>query len=898
MLPSQHQRIVLAASLLLAILVSKDVIAGALTSGEAPGPKSQTATWSSSRLTFLGTSPGKTSRVWFTGFDGIIGQVFYPRVDIPATVDWQFMIGDSARTWVDEEKVDTTSTVTQVDSKALSWKIVNTAKKGMYQIEKTVFTDPNRDSLVVRVKFAALGGKTIGDFNLYTLYHPALDDNGLETTASTVRVSGTSLLAAQNAQGKGTKGAFDRGSTSVIVSSLPFRPGMMSSGFVGQSDGWQDLKGGQKPDFTMDWTYDSATSGNVAQMGLFDFSTIAGKASIEFDLVLGFGASVEQAAKTANATLADDLGSMLSTFNAGWKAYTAGLDNQGGTADQQYYVAAMALKAAQDKGTTGIVAGLGTPWGEDQYVPDGYHVVFPRDLYKFASALIVAGDPATARSALDFLLDKMEESDGHFPRYDYVDGSSTESPQLDQVAFPIVLAWKVGRTNSTTYVQHIKPAADFLVRSGPKTGAERWEEAPGFSPSTIAAEIAGLVCAADIARSNGDIISERRYFMSADYWQRLVESWTFTTHGGIGNGRYYERIDGDGNPEDDNTLSIASCGGNPKEHDIVDAGFLELVRHGVKPWDDPYVVASLKAVDATIKRTISGKGDGYFRYNFDGYGENKDGDGWPKATALCSGASHQMDEKGIGRLWPILTGERGHYLLARGNDASAQLETMRKFANASFLIPEQVFDPSVPPGFTAGTPTKSMCPLNWAMGEYITLVGSNAKKKPLDRPEIVFQRYVTGAFMPAVGKSVDFQAADAVQGKALTIFYKGKLAGAAELTLNATFDSPGGPVVRPMVQRADGFWQASVPIPMTATSLSFKFTDGTGTTDDNGGANWTTPIAPSSFQTSVTPFDAWPSPAAAGQIVKIFYKGPLSATATRITLHWWSGGGARPPTCR
>jgi glucoamylase len=872
-----------AVAFLLVSLVARSLPAGALTSGEAPGPKSQSSSWSSSRLAFLGTARENTSRVWFTGFNGIIGQVFYPRVDTPATVDWQFMIGDSAHTWVDEEKVDTTSQVTLIDPRALSWKVVNTAKNGKYRIEKMIFTDPKRNSLVVRVAFQALVGK-VGDFNLYTLYHPALDDDGVATTAQTVSLDSKPLLAAQNVRGRGF---LDQGSASVLVTSLPFRTGMLSSGFVGVSDGWQDLKGSSTPDFTMNWTYDSATNGNVAQMGQFNLDPFAGATSAQFDLVLGFGDRIDAAAKAAQATLADKLDDMLTAYNTGWHAYTDGLSNQGGAADQQYYVAAMALKTAQDKGTGAMVAGLGVPWGDDTDATDGYHVVFPRDLYKFASALIVAGDSGTPKQALDFLFNTMQRADGHFPRYTFVNGSLEESPQLDQTAFPIVLAWKLGRSDSATYRMHVKPAADYILRTGPRTGAERWEEASGYSPSTIAAEVAGLVCAADLARANNDTISQQRYLMAADYWQGLVESWTFTTHRTGGSGRYYERIDDDGNPEDGHNLSISSCGGNHDERDIVDAGFLELVRHGVKAADDPYILASLRNIDATIKRTVPNKGDGFFRYNFDGYGESKDGIGWPRAKDLCA---TDPAEKGIGRLWPILTGERGHHVVASGGDASAQLAAMRGFANDSFLIPEQVFDSvAIPPGFQPGLPTRSMCPLSWAMGEYITLLGSVAQKRVLDRPEVVCQRYVAGAFTPDPQKKVDFRADAAVQGRALTIYYKGDLAGAAQITMHWGYDNWQGTTDQPMIQHRDGFWRGTVPVPTTASTLNVAFTDGTNW-DNNGGANWNLAIASGAFRTTVTPFDAWPSPVPEGQTVTIYYKGLLAATATSLTLHWGFDG--------
>lgn len=665
--------------------------------------------------------------MWFTGFNGIITEVFYPAADKAATVDWQFLVGDAAATWVDEEKQDTISQVNLNNPHSLSWNITNTAKNGLYQIQKTIFTDPNRNTLIQQVTFTALRG-TLGNFKLYTLYHPALDNQGQATTGYSTSYKGMQMLVAKNSTS---------GIASTLASSLPFKKGMMSNGFVGYSDGWQDLKGGQA-DYTMNWTYDTATNGNIAQMAMFDLSPYANQKSVTFNIVLGFGTSDAHAQTAADATLGDNFSTMLSAYNAQWNSYTNSLNNFGGTADMQYYMAAMTLKASVDKASGAMVAGLGNPWGNSNYsictplgisMQGGYHLIWPRDLYKEASAMIVAGDTATADQALDWLLTTMQQSDGHFLQNGFADGTPYWTGiQMDETAFPIILAWKLGRSDAATYTKHIKPAADYIVKNGPATQQERWEENSGYSPNTIAVEIAGLVCAADIARVNGDTKSQARYLATADYWQSMVETWTFTTSGSIGDGKYFERIDDNGNPNDGHILNISNGGGSYDERSIVDSSFLELVRLGVKPWNNPYILSSLQAIDSTIKHTIPGKGDGWFRYNHDGYGETSTG-------ADYTGA-------GIGRLWPIFTGERGHFAIASGGSADPYLATMRAFANSSYMISEQVWDLKAPSGYNPGTPTKSMTPLEWSMAEYIILLASNYSGQVMDMPEIVYQRYV------------------------------------------------------------------------------------------------------------------------------------------------------------
>ncbi len=712
-------------------LASKVSFPMTLNKAEAFGHPGTCPTWSPSTLTFLGTAQNPTSKVWFTGFDGILGEVFYPSVDKPATVDWQFLVGDAAKNWVDEEKQDTTNQVSLNDTHSLSWTITNIAKNGSYQIQKTIFTDPNRNTLIQQVTFTALKG-TVGDFNLYTLYHPALDNEGRATTGYTTTYNGTKMLVAKHSTS---------GYASALASSLHFKAGMISNGFVGHSDGWQDLKGG-RADSTMNWTYESATNGNIAQMAMLDLSPYANHKSVTFNLVLGFGSNDTEAEAVAAATLGDNFSDLLSTYDAQWNSYTSRLNTFGDTADPQYYVAAMAIKAATDKATGAIVAGLGNPWGNSNYsictpfgisMQGGYHLVWPRDLYKIASALIVAGDTATASKSLDWLLSTMQQPDGHFLQNAFLDGTPYwNSVQMDETAFPIVLAWKLGRTDAATYTNHIKPAADYLVKHGPMTGQERWEENSGYSPGTIGAEIAGLVCAADIARVNGDTKSQAQYLATADDWQSRVESWTFTTSGSIGDGHYFERIDDNGNPNDGQLLSIRNGGGFYDERSIVDSSFLELVRLGVKPWNSPSILSSIQAIDSTIKQTIPGKGDGWFRYNHDGYGETSTG-------ADYTGA-------GAGRLWPIFTGERGHFAIASGEKADAYLATMRAFANNSYMIPEQVWDKNAPAGYTPGTPTKSMTPLSWSMAEYITLLASNYTGQVMDQPAIVKARYVENSY--------------------------------------------------------------------------------------------------------------------------------------------------------
>ena len=300
--------------------------------------------------------------------------------------------------------------------------------------------------------------------------------------------------------------------------------------------------------------------------------------------------------------------------------------------------------------------------------------------------------------------------------------------QMDQVALPLVLAYQLNRDDPRTW-KNVRRAADFIMTHGPKTNQERWEEESGYSPSTIAAEIAGLICAAVIARRNGDIQSATRYERAADQWAMNVDKWTATTNGSHADGKYYLRITDDGDPNDGDKLEINSNGGTYDEREIVDAGFLELVRLGIKRADDPLVLESVAVVDKVLLvRTRAG--EGWYRYNHDAYGERDDGGPYDARS-------------GHGRIWTLLTGERGQYEIARGDLKSARvrLQTLRRFANEGGMLPEQVWDRDVG-HFVSGTGTGSATPLAWSMAQFIRLAVGLQRGYNIEMPKVVAERYL------------------------------------------------------------------------------------------------------------------------------------------------------------
>jgi glucoamylase len=179
---------------------------------------------------------------------------------------------------------------------------------------------------------------------------------------------------------------------------------------------------------------------------------------------------------------------------------------------------------------TGVLRVSGDPSKIEN--PSGaYHLVWSRDLYQIATALLAAGDKAGADRALTYLFDKQQNADGSFPQNSTIDGTDHwTNIQLDEVALPIVLAWQLGRKDRQIY-DDVKQSADYIMAHRPVTQQERWENQGGYSPATIAAEIAGLVCAADIAQANGKSDVAAAYRAKADEWQQNVEGWTVTTNG-------------------------------------------------------------------------------------------------------------------------------------------------------------------------------------------------------------------------------------------------------------------------------------------------------------------------------------------------------------------------------
>ena len=732
-------------------------VAGVPGAQDGPGALSH---FGLARKDCLGTARNRSSKVWYTVANGVLSDVYYPTIDNTNVETLQYLVTDGS-TFTDLQTRDMTYSVEALhDPAELACKITARAKSGKYRIETEYITDPSRNAVLMRVEFKP----EKPGYRLYVRFDATVNGNGGggagnggadsatvdDSTGHPVLVSSDPVTATN---------AANRDYAEPVYAALDGALAEATSGFVGEdSDGLVQLDASHE----LTTTFADAGNGNVVQV-----ARVLPEASGKTELALGFGASQADAVGTAAGALDADFGETLAAYRKGWRDYDRSLKRLSAEAfpgiglnrkrlEDTYYLSANVIKASEDKTFPGaIVASLASPWGQAVSAGDpantyfgSYREVFARDLYESWTGLVAAGDLATARAATLFLFERQQLPDGSMPRNSLVNGKvapDSFGTQLDETAYPILMAAQLGMTDASLYANHIKPAANFLAGRGPAFGVERWEEQSGFSPSTIAAEVAGLVAAAQLARVNGDPTAEAVWLGIADEWQRRVKSWTVTTNGPLPGRRYFIRLSKTGDPNAAISYNVGNGGPTLDQRAVIDAGFLELVRLGLLPPSDPDVAQSLPIVDATIKSTTS-KGPGWHRYNGDGYGDRAS-DGRPWAPS----------GQGTGHLWPALSAERGEQTLATGNPrgAASLLEDMSDFGSGVGLIPEQNWElPDLPAspfgtdptiasiGFENGGPAGSAAPLTWSAASYVRLAASIEARRNVVLPAITWSRYV------------------------------------------------------------------------------------------------------------------------------------------------------------
>jgi glucoamylase len=695
--------------------------------GEAFGRPGMRPGWTHSNKTAIGTAYSTSSKLWFTMWKGIVTEVSFPTIDRPQLRDLQYLVTDG-KSLFHEEKRDLTYHIERFSEETLGYRITNADPGGRYAIVKEVITDPHLPCLLQRTRLAAPDAAFLETLNVYALCAPHLEVGGYGNTAYTKTVNGRRVLMAK------------KGPTWLaMAASVPFA--RTSCGFVGASDGWTDLH----ENFVMDYQFDTATDGNIALTGQVDLTQAK-----EFTLGLAFGLTEHNAVATLMQSLSLPFDTHLATYKTQWESKAATMANLASRSfdnGKLYQGSCSLLLAHEDKAYAGaLIASLTIPWGEIKSDDDtgGYHLVWTRDMVSSVSALLAAGDVHTPLRALIFLA-VSQHDDGGFAQNFWVNGDAYwNGTQLDEVAFPIILAWQLHRVDALADfdpAKMVRMCARFLVCNGPVTQQERWEEASGYSPSTLASNIVALTCAATLCRDRGDTAAAEFIQDHADYLEDHIEEWTVTTTGTLGQGPYYMRIlpeaVGQDNPAEDKesrVLRIANhAPGEANEfpaRDVVDGGFLELVRHGIRAADDPIVLNTLQIIDDVLK-VETPYGPAWHRYNHDGYGQQRDGG--------------SFSWYGVGRAWPLLTGERGHYEVAAGRNPTPYLRAMENFASTACLLCEQVWDQAdIPKAYMhLGRPTGSAMPLMWAHAEYVKLLRSAADGKVFDRVPEVAERYGT-----------------------------------------------------------------------------------------------------------------------------------------------------------
>ncbi|HVU90124.1 MAG TPA: glycoside hydrolase family 15 protein [Pirellulales bacterium] len=700
-----------------------------LNSNPASGGPGIPPRWTRANKDGVGTAYSDLSRVWFTISRGTVNEVSFPTIDRPQIRDMQLLVTDG-ETFFHDGRRHASHQVEAVAPHALGYRMRTHCPEGRYTLTREVISDPHRPCLLMQVRLDA-PDEILHKLQLYVLLAPHLDVGGWSNNGNVALTPQGQVLTAHK-----------NGIWLALQATVPFTK--TSCGYVGSTDGWQDLA----RDFHMDWQFDSVTDGNIALTGQLDLS-----ATNEFTMVLSFGYSLHQALVALAQSMSQPFDDHRQRFIEQWSRAADHLRcepvAQAGDGGNLYRMSHCLILAHEDKIYDGAtIASLSTPWGEVMSDDDlgGYHLVWTRDMCNSATGLMAAGHHTPPLRALIYLACS-QCPDGGFYQNFWISGEPYwRGVQLDEVSFPIMLAWRLheaGALDGFDPWPMVRIAAGYLIEHGPATPQERWEENGGYSPSTLASNIAGLVCAACFARERRDEVTARFLEDYADFLESHVDRWTVTTAGELVPGirRHFIRIHpvapGDPHADEDpnhgwielRNQPPGAPAGHPAKN-IVDAGFLELVRYGIRAPGSDLIEDSLRVIDATL-RVDTPYGPCWHRYNNDGYGQRLDGgafQGW-----------------GHGHAWPLLTGERGHYELAAGRSPTPYIHAMEKFATATALLPEQVWDqPDIARSLLFfGRETGAAMPLVWAHAEYIKLVRSAADGRVFDLLPKVAERYLS-----------------------------------------------------------------------------------------------------------------------------------------------------------
>jgi glucoamylase len=649
------------------------------TADVAPAASTAADRWTSGNKDAIGTAHSTASPVWFTAVHGTLADLLYPTVDRDNLRQFGFLVTDGSTFFFDASQQGVASSRV-TDDRALTYELRVDDPQHHFSLVTTIAAESDSPVVFVRTHLAGDSSR----LHVYAYLVPHLEDSG----------------AGQNAFFEANRGYVSKGQTWLAVVGNTAM-GSRTAGYLGHGDGYDQLH-----NHSLANRFREAGPGRVTL-------TWELPAGADWTTALAFGATRQAADTALDSALHRGAQSVFDSYRNGWRDYAASLSGPTNVAPLFYYSAEV-IKMAEDKHHPGaIVASLALPWGDtatDDTGDVGYRKVWPRDLYHAASGLLAAGDTTTAADVARFM-GRQQRADGSMPQNTNLEAAPVwTGQQLDETADAILLGVRLSNVLAAGEGPDITKAADYLVRTGPSTQQERWEEAAGYSPATIAAEIAALDAAVEWSQKKAKSADRAPVWAeTARRWDAALEAQTFTRTGGLASG-YYLRVSADGHADTADLVNIANNGGVWDQREIVDPSFLELVRLGVRPAKDPQVTATVKVVDAAASGQAAGM-TLWYRYPHDGYGEKNDGSAPP----------------GKGHLWPLLTGERGLYTVLAGGDARPYLTGLASLAGTDQLLGEQVWEGT-------GLPTGSARPLVWAHAEYIVLARAVATGFVNDSP--------------------------------------------------------------------------------------------------------------------------------------------------------------------
>jgi glucoamylase len=704
-----------------------------LRTGKAPGHPGADSNWASSRKTGTGQACNFISRTAFTVGDGILNECYFPRLDLPCIKDCGLIVTDG-KSMFSEEKRDVDSEIRWAAEGVPAFLLTNTDRQGRYRIHKEIVADPLRAVVLQRIRFEQLS-RSGPPLRLYALLAPHLGDQGVHNNASFGTYKGAPLLFAESCE-------------CALAFACSSGWHGRSVGFIGESDGWQDLS----RHFELLWHYDSAKDGNVALTGEIHLP-----ADGRFVLAVGFGRNTNEAACHTRASLAAGFDTAWNQFASEWQDWQRQLAPLDKAGDSRLYRASTTiLRTHEDTDFRGArVASLSVPWGEAQKQEHagGYHEVWARDCAQSALGLLAAGAPADAMRTLDYLRE-VQEADGHWAQAMWIDGSAYwKNIQIDSIAAPSLL-YEIARQEGVFAqggAEHHHPlvlkAAEFICRNGPITQQDRWERNSGFSVYTLALAVGALVIAAQAARDDGRGELAEYLLETADAWNAQIDNWTWSTGSELAKKRGVEGLycrivqaNDAGVPQFDQEYELENSQSQKYvvAREVVSPDVWALVRYGLRAPDDERIRATTELIDATL-RTDTPRGPVWHRYTHDGYGETQEGEPFSK--------------KGIGRGWPLLVGERAHYELARGDTGEAWrlFDVLENFGGDVRLLSEQVWDSADLPekGLLLGHATGSARPLAWTHSEHLQLLRSLRDGRVFNCPRLVAERYAGKSPRPA-----------------------------------------------------------------------------------------------------------------------------------------------------